>query len=96
VATDIDITCYQGGADFPLPKKGRATKTALKHFIKEEPHNVFLYDTTDTALGGPKWEGMAIDLPKGVVFNVVGPDPFADRSWCASIYRNKKGGLAVK
>lgn len=90
--TKTTPTYYQGGADF----SGKRTKSNLKRAIKEEPQNVYLYDTTAPILGGPKWTGMASELPEGVIFNVVGPDPFTDRSWYASVYRGKDGVVRVK
>jgi hypothetical protein len=86
---------YQGGAEWFGDRTGK-TKAELKRQIKADPTQVYLTDTTAPVLGGPKWEGRASDLPEGVVFNVVGPDPFTKRDWYASVYRNKNGGLTVK
>jgi hypothetical protein len=82
----------QGGADFTNKKP---TKAALKLAIKEAPHTVYLYDTA-AMKEWQKFSGYADQLPEDITFNVVGPDPFTDRSWYASIYRNAKGGLTVK
>jgi hypothetical protein len=83
---------YQGGAMFVGPQ----TKTQLRKLIKERPATVHLYDTTAPVLGGAKWEGPADELPTGVVFNVVGPDPFTKRDWYASVYKGKRGQLIIK
>lgn len=86
-----ETTYVQGGADFRV--KGRKTKTALKEAIKADSSKVYLYDTSAF---GSKFSSPASDLPEGVVFNVVGPDPFTRRDWYASVYRNTKGVVAVK
>jgi len=89
-----NTTYYQGGAEFVYSP--RKTKAALMRAIKEDPTRVYLTDTTAPVLGDTKWQGRASDLPDGVVFNVVGPDPFTKRDWYASVYRNKTGGITVK
>jgi len=88
----IQTTYYQGGAEF----SGKRTKAQLKRVIAEDPAAVYLYDTTAPILGGPKWEGTADTLPADTTFNVVGPDPFTDRSWYASVYRGRDGVVRVK
>lgn len=70
----------QGGADFRSDKK---TKKALKEAIAANPDEVYLYSTS--AFGG--WSGMASALPEDMKFNVVGPDPYKNRSWYATVTR---------
>jgi hypothetical protein len=80
----------QGGADFQYTGK-KPTKAALKAAIKEDPSKVYLNSTS--AFGG--FSGYASDLPSGVTFNVVGPDPYTDRRWYASVKHNAKGDVIV-
>jgi hypothetical protein len=77
------VSFEQGGADFIC--KGRKTKKALKDAIKEGPSKVYLSSTSAVVRG---WSGYASDLPEDMSFNVVGPDPFQDRSWFATVTRN--------
>jgi|1185.fasta_scaffold664281_2 hypothetical protein len=76
----------QGGANFP--HEGKATKTALKAALKANPTGVTLYATSDM---GPQFNGPASSLPEGTTFNVVGPNPYRDRSWYASVKRGRNG-----
>jgi len=82
----------QGGADFN--HVGKKTKKELKRCVKEEPHNVLLYDTT--AVMPSKFNDTADKLPDNVTFNVVGPDPYTRRDWYASVLRNNRGQLVVR
>lgn len=76
----------QGGAEHYAEKK---TKAALKEEIKKNPSKVYLYSTL--AFPDDRWSGYAHELPEGVEFNVVGPDPFKARNWYATVKRNAKG-----
>jgi len=80
------MTFIQGGANFPVD--GNKTKAALKRAIKENPTSVTLYATSPM---GPQFAGPATGLEEGTTFNVVGPDPYNDRSWYASIKRGRNG-----
>jgi hypothetical protein len=86
-------TYVQGGADFKPVPPGKRTKKSLKAALKEDPTNVYLYDTSAFA---NKFSGPADTLPQGYVFNVVGPDPYQDRSWYASVYVGANGSLVCK
>jgi hypothetical protein len=87
---DYEKTYVQGGAEFH--SKGKRTKAALKAEIKADPSSVYLYDTSAFA---NKFSGPADKMPNNIIFNVVGPDPYTDRSWYASIYHGRNG-LMVK
>lgn len=83
------MSYVQGGADFDAPKK---SKTAFKAAIKDHPEQVYLYATSSM---GPQFRGYASMLPDDVTFNVVGPNPYGDRSWYASVKVGVKGKLVV-
>lgn len=72
----------QGGADFRAPKQ---TKTALKTALKNNPREVMLYSTS---MFSPGYSGPADQLPEGMTFTVVGPDPHNKRDWYANVKRN--------
>ena len=80
-------TYVQGGAKF-----SGNSKKSLKEAIKENPSRVFLYDTSAF---GSKFSGCATELPEGMKFNVVGPDPYTRRDWFATIYKGRGGRLVV-
>jgi hypothetical protein len=84
-------TYVQGGANFPV--NGRKTKAALKKAVMGNPATVYLYDTSAF---GSKFSGPPTNLPMGMCFNVVGPDPYSARDWYASVYKGAKGALVVK
>lgn len=84
-----EMSYDQGGAEFA--HTGKATKKALKEAIKEDPSMVYLYSTSAVVQG---WSGQASELPEGMTFNVVGPDPYANRSWYASV-KNNNGKVTV-
>lgn len=66
-----------------LPAK---TKTALKKAVKEDPDSVLFADVG--GLNKPFYGGLK-DIPDGVVLTVVGPDPWRDRRWYASVKNGK-------
>jgi len=80
-------------ATFPTPrdkvgdKKYRPTKKALVEAIIEYPEKVHL--TNLSAFGG--WSGRANELPIGYKADVVGPDPYKDRRWYATVSRQATG-----
>jgi hypothetical protein len=78
----------QGGASFRPGAGKKRTKGALKIAIKENPEQVLLYDTSAFS---SKFNGPANSLPKDYCFNVVGPDPYNDRSWYASVKWGRNG-----
>lgn len=84
-------TYVQGGADFRF--SGKKTKAALKAAIKDDPGEVYLFDTSAF---GSKFSGSAKMLPPNISFNVVGPDPYSNRSWYATVYKGRDGVVRVK
>lgn len=82
----------QGGAHL-LPQIRRpATKKALREALLADPASVRL--VTTSAFGG--FAGRATELPAGLTFNVVGPDPYRKRSWYASVERKADGSVTCK
>lgn len=79
----------QGGAEFI----GKKTKTQLKTCIKTDPSLVYLYNTA--VVGNGHWSGYANDLPEDTQFTVVGPDPYTQRNWYATVQRAANGKLVV-
>lgn len=87
----MSTTTYeQGGANFD----GKKTKSNLKAQIANDPDNVQLYSTA--VVGSNHWSGFASNLPEGMEFNVVGPDPYTARDWYATVYRNGYGVVKCK
>jgi hypothetical protein len=83
-------TYIQGGVEF---MGGKKTKGRLKELIGLNPASVYLYDTSAS---GSKFNGTVDKLPVGIVFNVIGPDPYSKRDWYASIERDRFGTIRVK
>jgi hypothetical protein len=81
----------QGGAQ-ATPSGTFKTKKALKDAVKAKPANVYLYATSNM---GPKFNGLVSELPDGVTFLVIGPDPYNSRDWYANIKRSARGGFTV-
>lgn len=61
------------------------TKKALKEMVKADPRSVIV---DSTALFGTRYDGYLSEMPEGVTLSVVGPDPYNDRKWYASVKRN--------
>ena len=76
----------QGGA------RGFATKKALKDAARDG-RPISLYSTS---LFGSPFYGDASELPDGLTFNVVGPDPYTRRNWYASVSRKSDGKVTVR
>lgn len=69
------------------------TKAALKRAVAQTPDEVVLFPT---ALFTTDHETMADKVQPGEVWNVVGPDPYNDRRWYASVQLDSKGKVTVK
>ena len=67
------------------------TKKQLKEAVRDIPDKVYLYTTS--MFNG--WSGRAVDLPDGMQFNVVGPDPERSRKWYATVKKKADGTLVV-
>lgn len=63
---------------------GVRTKAELKRRAKVEPDKVECYSTS--ALGGT-YNGTLFGIPENLTLTVVGPDPYTDRRWYASVTR---------
>lgn len=79
------IVHVQGGARF---NAARCTKQALKDAIASDPSSVFLYATSDL---GPQFHDTADNLPDDMEFNVVGPNPYKNRNWYATVSKGVGG-----
>lgn len=80
-------------ATFPLKPGKKPTKTALKEAIYNNPEKVRLQNL-DLMGAQAGWSGRADELPVGWKADVVGPDPYTDRRWYATITR-KATGLTI-
>jgi hypothetical protein len=85
------MSIIQGGAQ-AAPSGVFRTKKALKDAIKATPAKVYLYATSNM---GPQFNGLVTELPDGVTFLVVGPDPYSRRDWYANVKRSRRGGFTV-
>lgn len=68
-----------------------ATKKALREAVKGDPARVLVYGTS---VFGPQFGGAVSDLPEGTSLSVVGPDPYNNRRWYATIER-RNGRIVV-
>lgn len=71
------------------------TKAALKRALKEDPASV-TFDRT-AVVGPDKGAGpiKGDDLPANDKLTVVGPDPYTNRRWYATVYLNTHGNISV-
>lgn len=76
----------QGGVHPRYPTK-KALKEAAKAGVP------FTLQST-SMFGG--YNGPVTELPVGITFNVVGPDPYSKRDWFASVRRTADGTVTVK
>jgi uncharacterized protein YciI len=75
------------------------TKAELKRLLKSEPQNV-AFDTTGEFPYG-EWVQTASDLGnrpnhKDEAWQIVGPDPYTNRKWYATVTVNNLKNLVVK
>lgn len=73
----------------------KPTKKALKDALKSDPTTVTFY-TTDAF--GP-WYSKTFrgdDIPAGFKLSVVGPDPYRERTWYATVEPNRAGEWVAK
>ncbi len=69
-----------------------ASKAALKRAIKDTPDAVE-FDSTSPM--GQQYDGGPADIPTGVKLSVVGPDPYTNRKWYATVERTSTGAVKV-
>lgn len=60
------------------------TKSQLKKLAKEDPLSIVL---ENTSMMSNEFDGMARNLPEGQRVYIVGPDPYYNRKWYASMER---------
>ncbi len=70
-----------------------ATKSGLKKMIQENPDKVLLYTTS---LFGNQFTKKATELDTGVKYSVVGPNPYNNRKWYATVEKRTDGKVTVK
>lgn len=61
------------------------TKKALREALAGHPCDVHFDNTSVVIVTGQQREYRASELPAGYRFQVVGPDPYADRKWYATV-----------
>lgn len=74
-----------------------ASKAALKRALSEQlstERPIVTFDQT-SMFDGPGTI-FALKIPAGVILSVVGPDPYTDRRWYASVSVSATGKLVVK
>ncbi len=69
-----------------------ASKAAFKRAVKETPEAVE-FDSTSPM--GTQFDGGPSDLTAGVKLSVVGPDPYTNRRWYATVERTNAGTIKV-
>lgn len=75
------------------------TKTALKKALKEAPQAVVFNTTGNFPNAEETVTASELDWrprSKDEAWQVVGPDPFTDRKWYATVTVNRLGNLVVK
>lgn len=75
------MTVYVNAGAYVAGARPR-TKKALREALATAPGSV-IFDTT--AAFNPFAHYRATEIPAGVTLSVVGPDPYAKRSWYASV-----------
>lgn len=82
------------GAKYNETQTDIPTKAALKRAIKENPSNVYLYDTSAfSSVAGTT--GTVDILLKGVKYSVCGPNPYTSRKWYATVEITESGIIRV-
>ena len=69
------------------------TKKALREALKFNPALVTFDKTSPFDLPGTDIRGS--EIPDGIVLSVVGPDPYRDRRWYASVSKSTDGTVKV-
>ncbi len=69
------------------------TKKQLKDMLRLAPDCV-LFDTTSLIGKGPGTYTPRT-IPEGVKLSVIGPDPYRERKWYATVSRNADGTVKV-
>ena len=85
----------QGGVRFhrAVPGVGNiSTKKRLKELVKDSPELLQFYTTSEL---GEQFAGPVDKLGEETTLLVVGPDPYTNRVWYASINRGPRGHLRV-
>lgn len=72
------------GALFP-------SKKALREAIRDTPGDVLVFGTSAFTLGDYR----ADEIPAGVNFSIVGPDPYTSRKYYATLTRTPAGKLKL-
>lgn len=83
------MTHINGGVRAAGSNNPIETKTRLKEALKHAPSAVFFYPTARDF--GEQYTGTLDHMPEHVTLDVVGPNPYNDRRWYASVTRTEKG-----
>jgi hypothetical protein len=82
------------GAQYAADKSDIPTKAALKRAIAANPAEVYFYGTS--LIGDNGLDTGTLDiLAKGVKYSVVGPNPYTNRKWYATVEITVSGAIRV-
>lgn len=70
----------------------RPTKGMLKNAMRTAPETVTLYSTSAF---GPNYSTNGAQLDASIIYTIVGPDPYNNRKWYATIKVNANGKVMV-
>jgi len=85
------MSYYNCGANGP---DGRpATKKALRELLASSPEEVFFDGTSWVATEGQPRGYRGNELQQGVSLSVVGPDPYDNRKWYATVKLSSTGEI---
>lgn len=65
------------------------TKAELKRLVSADPDNVYFYST---GMAGKQFNGKLSELHSTETLTVVGPDPYTNRTWYATVAKNSQTG----
>lgn len=84
--TFVNVGARMNNSDIP-------TKKALKDVIASFPYKVVFYTTSAME---PSETVTADELDTTVNYTVVGPNPYNNRKWYATVTRDNSGKITVK
>lgn len=65
------------------------TKAELKRLVSADSDNVYFYTTSEM---GNQFNGKLSEMHSTMALTVVGPDPYNNRAWYATISKNAETG----
>jgi hypothetical protein len=69
-----------------------ASKAALKRAVVADPADVMFFCTSEL---GEVFNGRLTETPESAKLQVVGPDPYTNRRWYATVTRDAAGTIKV-